>query len=1137
MSARFSYAFALWVCALTVAAGPVPAQADAPTLAIRSQSIRAEIAGRLATTTIEHVYVNYTDRQQEAVFAFRAPSDAAVHELAMWVSGLRSPAELHPRVAAEQIYREIVNTRRDPALLVSMGDGLWNLQVFPVPPRGTQKIQIVCTHLLRVRDGRVAYEAPRFAGGTFLRVQEMDFSAVIRAPGGVRDLKTHKKALGVQRRSDGAVAVGFRAEQFPLRDHVGFSFIAGSEPAGVVSFAPPGQDRIFATVLPPPEALAGGGARRRNIAIVLDASASMTRGKFELARYAAMQVLGRLRPADRLAVVVVGPDARLWKDGLVPANKANIAAAKKYLTAVKPAGGTDLAGGLRAAESFNTDSDEPLCIFLITDGFDQVGARPGRSPRPERKEPAGAGPAPNCRVFALGIAGDDGALAGLADRTGGIFWGAADGEEAAEGVAELMAEARRANVADVRMEVRDERGILAGPIVHSELVPARELVIAGRCRAAGKVRLTLSAKIDGKKMQQSYDLDIPEPAGAGAWAGPGLRKVWAHLRADQIWRGLQRGEAGFEDLEALVGFSKAERVGTRATAFLVLESDADYVRRGIERNTSFLRADESLARAEREWRSRQRAKPTAAQAERARRLRAQARELLRLGHYLGAANAFERLAKLDTSDLRLATRAAALREFVALRASIAEAKAREEYRRVSATGPWAEMLLPPTVVEFVPTEGLKDIRIQMPDPLSPADRPTMRKLQRRYPKFEAKETPFADFIKYFREMAGVNVHVKWGMLEMLGIEKNTRVSVSLRDVTAEKVLNVVLDDVGGLNPVSFTVDEGVLLISTREDLARRTVVRVYDIRDVLVRIPNFAGPRLGLFNVPVRQSYVANVVFGNTSGGGGLFASAPERAGRTGGLFGAPGRAGRWTERPSVALPGTPTKTPAVRAREVADLAFTVPNFAGPRIDLWSLSDRPWAGNLVDLIRWTVAPDTWIGNSGEFASMRLLGGMLVVTQTPENHRAIVKLLTELRDRLGGRGGQAPTLWPEALFTADARPAKWVIELLGEAREGKLSKFSSVRIRKVGRRVFARIGGIWFDTALSASSKVRLIARGSPAAAAVVTAEPSLKGCFALGRCVIVAVGAETAVCLDERGIAEAGDPALKTIIEALSKRP
>lgn len=76
----------------------------------------------------------------------------------------------------------------------------------------------------------------------------------------------------------------------------------------------------------------------------------MTRGKFELARYAAMQLLGRLRPADRLAVVVVGADAKLWKDGLVPADKANTAAAKKYLTAVKPAGGTDLAAGLRGRE-------------------------------------------------------------------------------------------------------------------------------------------------------------------------------------------------------------------------------------------------------------------------------------------------------------------------------------------------------------------------------------------------------------------------------------------------------------------------------------------------------------------------------------------------------------------------------------------------------------------------------------------------------------------------------------------------------------------------------------------------------------------------------------------------------------------
>ena len=81
---------------MVIALGAGAAFGQGPRVAIRSQAVRAEIDGRLATTTLEQVWVNYTEQQAEAIFTFRLPPDAAVHDLAMWVGGLRSPAEVHP---------------------------------------------------------------------------------------------------------------------------------------------------------------------------------------------------------------------------------------------------------------------------------------------------------------------------------------------------------------------------------------------------------------------------------------------------------------------------------------------------------------------------------------------------------------------------------------------------------------------------------------------------------------------------------------------------------------------------------------------------------------------------------------------------------------------------------------------------------------------------------------------------------------------------------------------------------------------------------------------------------------------------------------------------------------------------------
>ena len=89
---------------------------------IRSHREQVKITGRLAVTTVSQTYVNYTDDNQEVVVNFVLPPGSTVHELAMWVEGLRSPAVLHPRVAARQIYREIREAGRARRRIAEVGE-------------------------------------------------------------------------------------------------------------------------------------------------------------------------------------------------------------------------------------------------------------------------------------------------------------------------------------------------------------------------------------------------------------------------------------------------------------------------------------------------------------------------------------------------------------------------------------------------------------------------------------------------------------------------------------------------------------------------------------------------------------------------------------------------------------------------------------------------------------------------------------------------------------------------------------------------------------------------------------------------------------------------------------------------------
>jgi len=81
-----------------------------------------------------------------------------------------------------------------------------------------------------------------------------------------------------------------------------------------------------------------------------------------------------------------------------------------------------------------------------------------------------------------------------------------------------------------------------------------------------------------------------------------------------------------------------------------------------------------------------------------------------------------------------------------------------------------------------------------------------------------------DVVQFLREYSDVNIHVNWRALFLAGIQQDTKVSLVLRRVSIQRVLDLVLRDLNGLAAgpeaeLAYVVDDGVVLISTRLDLA------------------------------------------------------------------------------------------------------------------------------------------------------------------------------------------------------------------------------------------------------------------------------------------------------------------------------
>jgi general secretion pathway protein D len=122
--------------------------------------------------------------------------------------------------------------------------------------------------------------------------------------------------------------------------------------------------------------------------------------------------------------------------------------------------------------------------------------------------------------------------------------------------------------------------------------------------------------------------------------------------------------------------------------------------------------------------------------------------------------------------------------------------------------------------------------------VSKEDQAVQALLDHRLPQVELPNIPFSDAIDYLRDVTGANILVQWKALEADSIDKTTTtVTVALHDVKFSKVLDIILQEAGA-GKLAYTIDEGVITISTADELNKAVKTQVYDITDLLIN-PNF----------------------------------------------------------------------------------------------------------------------------------------------------------------------------------------------------------------------------------------------------------------------------------------------------------
>lgn len=215
-------------------------------------------------------------------------------------------------------------------------------------------------------------------------------------------------------------------------------------------------------------------------------------------------------------------------------------------------------------------------------------------------------------------------------------------------------------------------------------------------------------------------------------------------------------------------------------------------------------------------------------------------------------------------------------------------------------------------------------------------------LQRVIGDVQLTDQPLEQALQWIASTMNVNVHIQWNMLQNAGVNRDATINCKVKGLSVERVLRLMFDEIDG--PISYAVQDGVLVISTPDQLRKHLKTEVYDVRELI------ALTEMNIAAQNRRAKSATKERFDNAA-----------------------------------------IQTEPRVATEAANSAKSAP--AQLTEDEMSAARR-----VVELVTKMVSPDTWDVNGGT-ASIEEFNGVLVIRQYDMVHQQVRELLDSLRSTL------------------------------------------------------------------------------------------------------------------------------------------
>ena len=547
-------------------------------LEVNYHKVSARITDQVAVTTIEQEFYNPNPTRLEGTFLLPVPKGAQLNKFTMEIDGKKAEAELLSADKARSIYEGIVRSMRDPALLEYIGQDVFRVRIFPIEPRGTKRVTLSYTQLLKADGGLLNYVSPlNTAKFSAKPLKNVSLKVELEGKRPLKALWSPSHAVEVKREG-GKATVGFEARDVkPDADfQLLFSFEAGELGANLLTHKVAGEDGYFLLLATPDASVKGGKSVPKDVCFVLDTSGSMAGGKLEQAKKALAFCVENLNENDRFEVLRFSTEVEPLFGEVLEASKANRQRAMDFIKGLKPLGSTAIDDALRKALALFPArlagaARTPTIIFL-TDGRPTIGVTDENTIFKNVKE-QNAG---QTRIFCFGIGTDVNThlFDKITEDTKAFSTYVLPEEDLEVKLSAFFTKLKEPALANLKLTFPESvRVTKLYPSPLPDLFKGEQLVLAGRFAGEAKGKLVIEGSVAGEGRKFSYDADFGTDGSHDF-----IPRLWATRRVGYLLDEIRLRGENAELKEEVTELARKYSIVTPYTAWLITE---DETRRGV----------------------------------------------------------------------------------------------------------------------------------------------------------------------------------------------------------------------------------------------------------------------------------------------------------------------------------------------------------------------------------------------------------------------------------------------------------------------------------------------------------------------------------------------------------------------------